>query len=379
MARDRGLRSDPVLEALERWEEPSKEDLTNELGKECLDAFYYVFKMMGYKKRKDCDNLEVAHSYDVASRVNYFMSVRDAPHYHLVSAKMLGILHDIIEEKESGIDDVVTCFHELTQRFGKSSAEDVLLLTNPYPILVNELFGTDLRRIETSRRINLDEVMHEVKTRFDEVAERLEKYNSKNIRYNLGRHFITPYDLDIAFSLPSRVLQHNPEGFIHRDKLKEINLSLYEVYIKRIISACEQRRESGDSSFYIPILVKAADSVDALRTLPVSKAYEANSITRKAEIKIDQMQEYVLQLNGRDPINGIISESVHDLKSHMIAMTLTRVISLFFLVDTRYAIAERFYFSSLSRLVGKYDPDRKILKESFEELVKPRLIAKYAR
>ena len=365
---------DDVLRTLGEWKEPSDESIAAALGKDTLEFFHYSFYMLGRKKRKDCDHLAIAHSYDVALRVKNFMEQYGFPEEHIKKAVRMALFHDILEDSCSSLDDLIYMNIDLYHRFGEDVADDILLMTDPYPVMINELSGNSLSGIETEKIVDFEKILQESGDNINRITEKIRQLNLDDL---LNKN----YTESLMTSLEAiNDLRLKNSGYVTRDDFKDVKLRLYGLYTGNIISASYKLLGDGNPSFLVPLIVKAMDGIDNARTIPVSKEYEADMAIRKTEIKIDMFEDFskVLESEGRSstPFNNLITE----MKKQLIAMTLTNFMSNQYKLDTRYSISEDYFVESISRLVRKYDnPQKDLYTVGYFELVKPLLAARYGK
>src|SRR3989344_3651598 len=364
---------DDVLRTLGEWKEPSDESIAAALGKDTLEFFHYSFYMLGRKKRKDCDHLAIAHSYDVALRVKNFMEQYGFHEEQTRKAVRMALLHDVLEDSCSSLDDLLYMHIDLYHRFGEDVADDILLMTDHYPVMINELSENSLSEIGTKKKVDFEKILQESGDNLRRMTETIKQHNLNDV---LTENYIE--SLITSLEAIDHLRLKKPE-YVTRDDFKDVKLNMYKLYTGNIISVSHGLLKDGDPSFLVPLIVKAMDGIDNARTIPVSKEYEADMVIRKTEMKIDMFEGFskVLESEGHyTPLTNLIVE----MKKQLIAMTLTIFMSNQYKVDTRYSISEDYFVESIRRLVNKYDNSQKDLYTAgYFELVKPLLAARYGR
>ncbi|MCX8147376.1 MAG: hypothetical protein N3D84_02825 [Candidatus Woesearchaeota archaeon] len=330
---------DGVLEKLSKWKRPLNKEIADALGKSAARYFSYSYNAMEGKKRKDCDNPAIAHSYDVALRIKNFLKENGEGISRKTIKKSVnvGLLHDILEEKAEFLEDVDGMHSEIKERFSAWMANESLLLTDLTSIVINHISN------EIGNKNDLEEFTQRLKKYSKECAI-LDRYST--VFSGIER---------VAKNVKLKDLEKMREEFYNLNFVDIIKFRCYEqYYIRKIASIVAERWNKDDQKYVIPFIVKIMDGVDNVRTMPPTKAYEAEKIIKKTEIKIDVFSEMLKKKLKNKEEAKLIKSGINYLKGQLIEQIERRIDSLSHLNDTRYAGVEEFYRKAFERLKKKY-------------------------
>lgn len=339
---------DPVLDKLMSWHDgrgliqPTKEEIISSLGENVLDSFIYTYAILKGIPRKDCDNTAIAHAYDVAVRIRRFIQkYGENKIKHVDKYTIIGLMHDNIEESCKTLGDVERRFIEIATEFSNDRADEVLSLTNLYSLFVN-MVKTRVERVS-----QLENFLGAAGAAFGKFPPPLqEKY-----RYLLE---------DITVASGNITDERIEELRMENNTFNVINLLKFDLYMNYYLVSIARKAVSDfndkDPLYDLPMIVKIFDSVDGVRTMPITKMRDAGKVIKKAEMKVDLFSNVVnhLPLHDGHPNRIFLRLAVDYLRDQIIDQAGRRMRALEELNDTRYNPAKIFFKSTLSRLEEKY-------------------------
>lgn len=337
---------DPVLDKLMSWHDgrgfiqPANEEIVSLLGENVLESFIYTYTILKGIPRKDCDNTAVAHSYDVAARIRRFIQKYGQNKIkHIDKYTISGLMHDNIEESCRTLGDVERRFIEIATKFSNDRADEVLSLTNLYSLFV------DMVKTRVERVSQLENFLGAAGVAFGKLHPSLrEKY-----RYLLE---------DITAASENITDERIEELRRENNTFNVINLLKFDLYQNYYLVSIARKAVSDfsdkDPLYDLPIIVKIFDSVDGVRTMPITKMRDAGKVIKKAEMKVDLFSDVFNNLPNEHPNRIFLKLAVDYLRDQIIDQARRRIKALDSLNDTRYNPVKIFFESTLSRLEEKY-------------------------
>ncbi|MBI3925920.1 MAG: hypothetical protein HY319_10305 [Armatimonadetes bacterium] len=312
----------------------SDDQITAILGPGTVDAFRYARGCLQGSVRRTTGEPAFCHSADIAMRA------ADLGYPRPVIEVCL--LHDIVEERSSDVAELAHCQDEIAARFDPTVAEDVRLCTNRYSILIRSLavpeglaFGPEsrepLRQVLTALRNGLPEPMRQ---RFQAELDRLTGYFLDELDLSGGA---AKARLNRRFTVMS-----------------EVRLQSYRLFLQELGDDSRQR-PSSEGFHEVPLVVKALDMVDNLRTSDAANLGGLERILLKTESYLDNsfyLHEHVRQAGREDATTFLY---IYDyLKHQLIEQLRERQRALEYLADTRFGILARYLGQQIGRLQEKY-------------------------
>ncbi|PIN87161.1 hypothetical protein COV19_01055 [Candidatus Woesearchaeota archaeon CG10_big_fil_rev_8_21_14_0_10_44_13] len=326
------------------WKRPNDSDIEVIFGREMVDVFDYVYDFFEGKKRSDCDNPSIRHMFDVARWTKRFIRKSCAKGDEIFKRYMrLSFLHDVVEDTCDTIDEIDERIRDIEKRFGRQTADDVMLITNVYSMIINgiENNGTKERLLQG---------IEQYYSGLDEGLKGKYKHYFKglwNIVQETGENELI-------------ALKKKHPLFTFKDL---ISLKCYgQTYIRGMIDAADDKFMEGKQDYGAAIVVKLADGIDFVRTMSPTKDYSCSKGIIKAEIKINMFEEFSKFSNKPEKDSHIllIGGMVEYLKEQLVEQVRRRKESAVNLNDDSYEGIRGFFDEEHERLKGMYPPPGRI-------------------
>lgn len=337
--------------AIEAGSDLADSEIAPILGAEAVGWFRYAQSSLTGCVRKTTGEPAFCHSADIALRAV------DLGYGQPVVA--LALLHDTIEDRSGTLADVSDHLVEIKKLFGASVGEDIRLSTNVYSIILRALEGRVPKHLPfepESRRV---------------VGQALLDYREE-LPGELGRQFRRELDRLQNYFLP-QVDVASGAAKARIDKkytlVSELRLKSYRLFVEDIVDDARYRHRPEGSGFHeVPLVVKALDLIDNLRTSEVANFASMERILLKVELYLD-CSFFLHDVIRKHSYAKATFIPLYDyVKYHLIEQMMERKRAMVFLADTRFAFFAEYLVREMTRLQEKY----KVSNEPVRELVRLR-------
>lgn len=330
-----------VRDQIMEWEKPSAAVLKELLGECAPQVFDFLYTLFEGQKRSDCDNPVIAHFYDVPIIVKRLTMERfeDDPEGFNNTIKC-GALHDVLEDSTSNLEGLEERYKQVASRFGQVTANNVMNITNIFSFIIDNMI--------MEMDIGLDSKPGLIKA-LDYQKDIL----SSPIRDKYGSCFDRIKKIANEVTIDEvRELKKESRFFNY---VTYVKLRCYkELYISSIVNRAKNELANGNPDYDIPLIIKAADGVDASYTMAPAKNSGAGKIIKKNEIKIDVIGDFIACLENMGLRNQYLVDIEEYLKYSLIESIRRRIDSAQALKSARYKPFEKFFISQFERLEKKY-------------------------
>ncbi len=263
-----------LSEKLMEWDEAPVTDgeIATALGAGMVQAFRYTQEKLVGNVRKVTGEPALCHSADVAIRalsLGYGKEVVQAC-----------LLHDVVEDTSSGFAQLPRALDEIGARFSAELAQDVALLTNRYQLLFQS-------------------VAQKVSIKIQPTPRGLEAFRAALdvLYYESDQALVDGFDREfagVAELLEGNIDLAEATEACRRDSkfsfAKFLEERIYTLYVEDIVRDAAERVIDSGGRPPVPLIVKAVDIIDNVRTSEVSNRSSLDKLVRKAETIIDSIQ-----------------------------------------------------------------------------------------
>jgi hypothetical protein len=313
----------------------SDEEIAGMLGPGTVEAFRFAEHVLRGRRRRTTDEPAFCHSADIA--------LRAADLGYGERVLKCALLHDVVEDGAAHLVEMDLFLQQMHERFGSEVGRDVRILTNRYAKILDE---RPIRErlsspppFDESGRQALAEAVREYRQGLPESLRRDFGYEFHQILEWL----IPTLDLDLG-RVRARVDDRHT-------LLSELQLQSYRLFT---VEMADDARDRPGGFCEVPLVVKAMDLVDNLRTAEVVTWRSLDRILLKVEMFLDS----TFFLNAWIREHGIANRTfplLYDfLKHQLVEQMEERARALEFLADTRFARLAEFLRGQIRRLHRKY-------------------------
>jgi hypothetical protein len=308
------------------------------LGAECVAAFRYAATKLHGRRRKITKEPTICHSADIALRA---ADLEYPPHVRVV-----GLLHDLVEDRADDVPDAHALLDEIAGLFGADVARDVALLTNVYHLVldgVEDHLPTWLPFVPAS----LDRALSALDEQRAALAPNC-RATFERVYARLAGFLATGLDLSAEAAEAEQLTGYSLYRALRR--------RTYALYLEDMADDAAERAPAAPTRLYEPVVVvKSLDMVDNLRTSDVGAYVSLEKILGKGELLLDKtfyLHDVVhrAQASARStflPLYDVV-------KYNLVEQLFERQHALSFLADTRFRAVTRYLSAQVARLQDKY-------------------------
>ncbi|MCK6507476.1 HD domain-containing protein [Myxococcota bacterium] len=313
-------------------EEVDDQDVATALGPDVLDAFRFAQARMAGKVRKTTGEPSFCHSADLALRaadLGYGQAVR-----------VVGLLHDVVEDTSGGVQQALRLLDVVEARFGGQVAADLRVVSNRYAMLLEEACALLPAGVP---------LVPESVPRVQEAVGRLYESLPPEVRQTYAREFHRLYwflhGVDLTRGAQKARLDH---GYTLK---KELALLAYRPFVEEL---ADDARSRAWPLYEGALVVKGLDLVDNLRTTEVAAFAAVERMLVKAETWLDHTFYLHDLVRQRDPAGTSFLDFYDYVKLQLVEQLAERSRALAFLSDGRFAILVGFLMDAIARVQDKY-------------------------
>ncbi len=319
--------------ATNRNAEISDEEVVKALGPGLVKAFRYLLDCLHDRSRKTGE-ASCCHSVDIALRAADLGYPQDT--------RRICLLHDCVEDRSRDLADFSRLIADVRTQFGTEASIDTRVLTNRYKIMFDQLALPGNLPFDSSS-------MTKVRDAFVDSMGKLPSSCQSEFEHEFSRvldHFPSTVDLSQGMDRARIDRRHSV--------LDEVKVQAYSLYLEDIADDARIRKGFDGTGFIeTPLVVKALDVVDNLRTTEVANLITIDRILFKAEKFLDKtffLHEYIHD-HGFQVTFIMAYEYV---KNHLINVLAERRELVSRLSDSRFAYLAGYLDQEISRLKDKY-------------------------
>lgn len=308
------------------------------LGPACVPAFRFAAARLRGRVRKVTREPTICHSADIA--------LRAADLGYPSHVRVVGLLHDVVEDASRGVEDAHALLEELAERFEPAIARDVHLLTNIYHLILDGVEAHVPPSLPFDRAA-LDRVRAAVEAHRRAVSGGCREQFARQFG-RLDGFLATGWDFaaDVAEA-------RNHSG---HSVYRAIRRLTYPLYVEDMADDALDRERWSTGRLYEPVLaVKFLDMVDNLRTSDVGTRVSLEKILAKAEMALDKTFYLHDHVHAAGATERSLFLPLYDLlKYTLVEQLVERQHALAFLADTRFRVLTRYLAGEVARLLDKY-------------------------
>jgi len=311
------------------------EEIAAMLGPGTVEAFRFAEHVLRGRRRRTTDEPAFCHSADIAIRA------ADLGYGERVLKACL--LHDVVEDGAAHLVEMALFLQQMNEQFGEEVGRDVRVLTNRYAKIleerpIRERLGAPLPFDESGRQA---------------LATAIRDYR-QGLPESLQRNFGYEFHQVLEWLIPTLDLEMGRARARVDDRhtlLSELQLQSYRLFT---VEMADDSRSRPGGFCEVPLVVKAMDLVDNLRTAEVVTWRSLDRILLKVEMFLDSTFFLMAWIREQGIPNRTFPLLYDFLKHQLVEQMEERARALEFLADTRFALLAEFLRRQIRRLHRKY-------------------------